>query len=85
MIVGEKYPICLHKIISLIYKAVIKPIKSHGLVLWGCVRKSNSNNAEYPIQNSLNPNKRTPVRYILYSKYKIEHPLSKGRHPQTNQ
>jgi len=26
---------------SLIYKAVIKIIKSYALVLWGCVRKSN--------------------------------------------
>jgi len=42
-------------------------------------------NVYYPIQNSLNPNKRTPVRYKLYSKYKIQHSLSKGRHPQKNQ
>jgi len=42
-------------------------------------------NVYYPKQNSLNRNKRTPVRNKLYSKYKIEHPLCKGRHPQKYQ
>jgi hypothetical protein len=65
-----------------IYKAVIKPIWSYGIELWGCASQvKHSHHAEIPIQNSQNSTKCTKLCNKSYSTYTLQHPLSKQRHP----
>ena len=69
----------------LIYNAVIKPMCSYGIELWGCASKfKHSHHAAIPIHNSQSQSKCTPLRNKSYSTYRLQHPLRKWRHPREN-
>ena len=65
-----------------IYKAVIKPIWSYGIEMWGLLQQvQHCRHAEIPIQNSQSHSKWTLVCHKSYSTYRLQHPLRKRRHP----
>ena len=69
----------------LVYKAVIKPIWTYGIELWGCARKSNV----AIIQRSQSKILRTIAKCSLvcnksYTPYRPQHPLRKWGHQRKN-
>ena len=71
----------------LIYKAVIKPIWSYGIELWGCASKSNiviMHRSQSKILRTISHNKCTPVCNKSYAPHRLQHPLRKWRHPWKN-
>ena len=68
------------------YKAVIKPIWSYGIELWGCTSQVQHNHhAEITVQNSQSHSKSTLVYKKSHSTYRLQHPLRKWCHPWKNQ
>jgi hypothetical protein len=62
----------------LIYQAVIKPIWSYGIELWGwCQQVQHSHHAEVQIQSCQSHSKCTLLRNKPYSTYRLQHPLRK--------
>ena len=60
-LMGKNSPLSLKNKL-LIYKTVLKPIRTYGIALWGCASKSNSSYTAIPIETPTYHNKCALVR-----------------------
>ena len=69
----------------LVYKAVIKPIWTYGIELWGCASKSSvAIIQQITIKNPQNHSKCPPVCITSHTAYRPQHPLCKRGHQRKN-